>query len=97
MIAIAKSVRGAFGLSVVAALLLAASAGQAQDELRDTFFRDVDAAKAAADSANAELLAPRSYSRGLSEYEDAEEALERGRNIETVRKNAADARRWRRY
>lgn len=76
---------------VVLATLLAAAGAGAQTELRDTFFKDADAARAAADAANAELLAPRSYSRGLGEYEDAEEGLARGRNIEYVRSNAADA------
>lgn len=71
--------------------LLAAGTGYAQSELRDTFFKDADAAKAAAEAANAKLLAPRSYERGLKEYREAEYALERGRNIETVRSNAADA------
>jgi outer membrane protein OmpA-like peptidoglycan-associated protein len=71
--------------------LLAAGQGYAQNELRDTFFKDADPAKAAADAANAELLAPRTYERGLKEYNDAEIALERGRNIEIVRSNASDA------
>lgn len=75
-------------------LLLGSNIAFAQGELRDTFFRDADAAKAAADAANAELLAPRSYERGMSEYRSAEVALERGRNIETVRSNAADATRY---
>ncbi|MDJ0812284.1 MAG: OmpA family protein [Woeseiaceae bacterium] len=79
---------------LVAALLLAAATGFAQDdELRKTFFKEADAAKAAADAADAQLLAPRSYARGLDEYRDAEMALDRGRNIETVRSNAADAAR----
>jgi len=72
-------------------LLLSAGSGYAQEELRSTFFREADAAKAAADAADAELLAPRNYERGLKEYRDAETALERGRNIEVVRSNAADA------
>ena len=71
--------------------LLAAGQGYAQNELRDTFFKDADPAKAAADAANAELLAPRTYERGLKEYNDAEMALARGRNIEIVRSNASDA------
>ncbi|MFQ5609971.1 MAG: OmpA family protein, partial [Woeseiaceae bacterium] len=91
-----KMVRKVGISSVCQVLVLAASLGLApdafaQDELRDTFFREADAAKAAADAANAELLAPRSYGRGMKEYRDAETALERGRNIETVRSNAADA------
>ena len=72
-------------------LLLASSASFAQGELRDTFFKEADAAKAAAEAANAKLLAPRNYERAVDEYRDAEEALQRGRNIETVRSNAGDA------
>ena len=80
---------------VVLCLSLAFALGTAvaQDELRNTFFKDADAAKAAADAADAELLAPRGYERGMREYEAAEDALTRGRNIEIVRSNAADATR----
>ena len=80
--------------ALFAGLLLAAAGVFAQDdELRKTFFREADAARAAADAVDAKLLAPRSYARGMDEYRDAEYALERGRNIETVRSNAADATR----
>jgi len=81
-------------LVFVALALLAAGQGYAQDELRKTFFKDADAALAAADAADAKLLAPRAYERGQKEYSDAEYALERGRNIETVRSNASDAARY---
>jgi outer membrane protein OmpA-like peptidoglycan-associated protein len=79
---------------LVFTLSLGAGSAYAQDELRKTFFQEADAAKAAADTANAQLLAPRSYKRGMDEYKRAENALERGRNIETVRSNAADATRY---
>ena len=79
---------------LVALALLAAGSGYAQDELRKTFFRDADAAKAAAESANASLLAPRAWESGMDEYKAAESALERGRNIEYVRDNASDAVRY---
>jgi outer membrane protein OmpA-like peptidoglycan-associated protein len=75
-------------------LLLVAAQAQSQDELRKTFFKDADAARAAAEAQNAALLAPRAWERGMREYEDAEEALERGRNIEYVRDNAADATQY---
>ena len=78
-------------LIFVALALLASAQGYAQDELRNTFFKAADAAKAAADTADAKLLAPRAYERGLKEYTDAELALERGRNIEIVRSNTSDA------
>jgi outer membrane protein OmpA-like peptidoglycan-associated protein len=79
---------------LIATLLLGLGNAHAQDELRNTFFKEADAARASADSANAQLLAPRNYARGMDEYNDAEIALERGRNIETVRSNAADATRY---
>ena len=72
-------------------LMLAAVPAQAQTELRETFFKEVDAAKAAADAVEADWLAPRSYERGMREYRDAESALQRGRNIDYVRSNAAEA------
>ncbi len=72
-------------------LLIAAQAAIGQDALRETFFREADAARAAAIAANAELLAPRSYSRAVKEYNDAEEGLKRGRNVEFIRSNAAEA------
>ncbi len=81
-------------LVAVAIALLAAGQGFAQGELRKTFFKDADAARAAAEAANASLLAPRAWERGMSEYETAEDALARGRNIEYVRDNAADATRF---
>jgi len=75
----------------LAVLVLGAGTAAAQDELRNTFFKDVDVALAAADAADAELLAPRSYSDGVDDYEAAEVGLERGRNIEYVRRKVSDA------
>jgi outer membrane protein OmpA-like peptidoglycan-associated protein len=72
-------------------LTLGAFGALAQNEIRSTFFKEADAAKAAADALEAEWLAPRSYQRGMKEYRDAESALERGRNIDYVRSNAAEA------
>jgi outer membrane protein OmpA-like peptidoglycan-associated protein len=85
---------GYAGIVLVLMLLLGAGNATAQDELRKTFFKEADAAKAAAEAADAALLAPRSWERGMNEYRDAEQALERGRNIEFVRSNAAEATRY---
>lgn len=76
---------------MLAAFILAAGGAAAQDELRKTFFKEVDAALAAADAANAALLAPDGYEDGMKDYEAAESGLQRGRNIEYVRDKAADA------
>ena len=72
-------------------LALAAGSASAQNELRQTFLADADAAKAAAEAEQAPLLAPRSWERGMDDFRDAEEGLQRGRNIEYVRSKAADA------
>jgi outer membrane protein OmpA-like peptidoglycan-associated protein len=72
-------------LLLLAVFVLGAGSALAQDELRKTFFKDVDAARAAADAVNANLLAPRSYSAAVKDYDAADVGLNRGRNIEYVR------------
>ena len=81
-------------LVILGIAFLAAGNGYAQDELRKTFFKDADAALAAADAVNAKLYAPKNYESGMKEYRTAEDYLERGRNIEYVRSNASDAVRY---
>jgi outer membrane protein OmpA-like peptidoglycan-associated protein len=78
-------------LILLCVLAFGAFSALAQNEIRSTFFKEADTAKAAADALDAEWLAPRSYQRGMKEYRDAEAALERGRNIDYVRSNAAEA------
>jgi outer membrane protein OmpA-like peptidoglycan-associated protein len=78
-------------LLLLAAFLIGAGSAVAQDELRRTFFKEADAARAAADAVDAKLLAPRSYSEGVEAYEAAEVGLDRGRNIEYVRREAGEA------
>jgi outer membrane protein OmpA-like peptidoglycan-associated protein len=77
--------------ALLAVFLLWAGSAMAQDELRATFFKEADAARAAADAVNAYLLAPRSYGAATKDYEAADAALNRGRNIEYVRDKAASA------
>ncbi len=72
-------------LLLLAIFVLSAGSALAQDELRKTFFKDVDAARAAADAVNANLLAPRSYSAAVKDYDAADVGLNRGRNIQYVR------------
>ena len=60
-------------------------------ELRNTLFRGADAARAAAVEAEAEALSPRTFTRATEEFDAAEQALERGRNIDSVRERIARA------
>ena len=76
---------------LLAVFLIGLDGAIAQDELRPIFFRDADAAKDAADALDARLLAPRSYGKGMEDYQDAEASLEGGGNIEYVRRKAGEA------
>lgn len=81
------------GLVCLLAALLVAGAAGAQ-ELRNTLFERADRALAAADEAKASTLSPRNYERGREAYEDAERDLERGRNIEGIRRKLAEATKY---
>lgn len=78
-------------LILLALFIVGAGSVAAQDELRKTFFKDVDAARAAADAVQARLYGPASYAEGAEDYTAAEVGLERGRNIEYVRRKASEA------
>jgi OOP family OmpA-OmpF porin len=78
-------------LLLLTVFILGAGSAAAQDELRRTFFKDVDAALAAADEVQARLYGPAAYSDGAEDYEAAEVGLNRGRNIEYVRRKASEA------
>jgi outer membrane protein OmpA-like peptidoglycan-associated protein len=66
-------------------VLAALTGGAAAQELRSALFQDADVRLEAARNADAPLLAPISFQRGLAAYQDAEEDLARGRNIERIR------------
>ena len=78
-------------LLMLAIFAFGMSTAIAQDELRKTFFKDVDMAKADAEETDAALLSPTNYGNGARDYEAAEVGLEKGRNIEYVRGKAAKA------
>jgi OmpA-OmpF porin, OOP family len=71
--------------------LLWLSGASAQQDLRGTLFVRADAALEAARAANAELLAPDTFTRALEAYRDAESDLTRGRNIDRVRSGLSNA------
>lgn len=80
--------------AVLASLLVALAApAPAQQDLRATLFGEADRALANARTANAELLAPATFTRGLEAYMGAENDLARGRNIERIRSTLASAAR----
>lgn len=87
-----KIFRRSFVHVVLAACALAAvSPAGAQSDLRATLFTEADRALGQARAANAELLAPQSFTRGSEAYAAAEADLVRGRNMERIRSTLANA------
>lgn len=68
-----------------------ASTAFAQSDLRDTLFAQTDAALAAANEAQANVLAPKNYGEAASLYRSAEEKLRRGRSIDSIKKDLEEA------
>ncbi len=74
-------------LSVLLISSLFALGATAQENLRGTLFAQADAALAAANEARANVLAPKSYGDAARYYREAEEKLQRGRSIDSIRKD----------
>jgi len=70
---------------VVLVTLLIGGVADAQQDLRARLFADADRALETARAADAELLAPATFGRGMEIYTTAESDLTRGRNIERIR------------
>jgi len=81
--------RHCLGLLLCITLIATASA----QDLRVTLFETADAALAAATAAQARLLSPRAFEQGALAYTSAEEDLARGRSLERIRTQLAEAAR----
>ena len=71
--------------SVVALLFICFANGAASQQVKESLFQDATAAFDTAKSAQAEILAPRSYTKVVKRYRSAEQKFERGRNLGTIR------------
>ena len=78
-------------LLALALLLSLTNVSVAQDDLRANLFQQADAARSAADAANAKLLAPTNYERGQRAYVEADRDLARGRNLARIRTKLVSA------
>jgi len=68
--------------------LLSCALGQ---DLRSTLFDPADEALGVARDAQADILAPTAFGRGMDAYTDADESFTRGRNIDRIRASLSDA------
>ncbi|MGI9265677.1 MAG: OmpA family protein [Gammaproteobacteria bacterium] len=63
----------------------------AEDGARDALFENAEAAKEVAASSQAALLAPESYENGSATLQRASDDYDRGRSLDRIRKNLAEA------
>ena len=83
---------GKFGrLAAVLLLSTVVTVAAAQDDLRDTLFTQADDALKSANEARANILAPQSYSEAAEAYRSAEDKLQRGRSIDSIKSDLDDA------
>ena len=74
--------------------LLASGAlfAQSQQQIRDQIFGETDAVKKQAEDLNAKVLAPESYAEGMEIYMSAVDTMEKGRDMNKVREELAEAK-----
>ena len=76
-------------LSLVASGALFA---QSQQSIRDQIFGETDAVKKQAEELNAKVLAPEAYAEGTKVYLEAVDTMEKGKDLERVREELAEAK-----
>jgi hypothetical protein len=77
---------------LVSLLASVAVLAQSQQQVRDQLFADTDAVKKQAEDLNAKVLAPESYSEAMEVYLDAVDTMEKGKDMNRVREELAEAK-----
>ncbi len=74
--------------------LLASGAlfAQSQQAIRDQIFGETDVVKKQADDLDAKVLAPESYAEGMKVYMAAVDTMEKGKDLDRVREELAEAK-----
>jgi OOP family OmpA-OmpF porin len=87
------SMKNRIAICLAVSLFAVATAPIAQvpQQLRSELFGEADRAMAAANAAEASVLAPASYERGAEFYRRAEQNLSRGRSLDDIRSDLAEA------
>ena len=81
----------AVSLPLLAALCLLLTVPAAGQELRATLFTDADALISQGKELRSDLLAPKSWGKGMEKYSSAERKLTDGKNLEDIRKELTQA------
>jgi outer membrane protein OmpA-like peptidoglycan-associated protein len=80
-----------FAIAWSASVVFAAQSAGVMEELRESLFQAANQALAEANEASANLLSPTRYASAAESYRRAESTLERGGNIESIRRDLAEA------
>ncbi len=78
---------------LIAMLTASAALGQSRDELRQTLFGPVEAKFATARTENAPMLAPNTFERANSRYEEAVRNFEKGKSLRELEAQIGEASR----
>jgi OmpA-OmpF porin, OOP family len=65
---------------------------QSPTAVRDQIFGETDAVKKQAEELNAKILAPKSYAEGMEVYLEAVDTMEKGKDLDRVREELAEAK-----
>ena len=65
---------------------------QSQQAIRDQIFGETDVVKKQAEELNAKVLAPAAYAEGTKVYLEAVDTMEKGKDLERVREELAEAK-----
>ncbi|MEE4310432.1 MAG: OmpA family protein [candidate division KSB1 bacterium] len=74
------------GCLLISVLIGGFTAASSQQDIKTSLFKEASEALNEARDANADLLAPKSFSKAFDYYRDAEEDFEKGKNLEDIRK-----------
>lgn len=77
-----------WGVVLLGLFLVTTSEAQS---VKDSLFREANAALDAAKAVQADLLAPRSFSKGMQYYSEAQARFERGRDLNTIKADLGNA------
>jgi len=82
------------GTLTVVCLLIALTGASGQENSRAQLFREADASRARAKDRNADVYAPKNFTRGMDAYLEAQELLRRGRPVDEIQERVRSAVRY---
>jgi hypothetical protein len=76
---------------LMASAMLVPSTSWAQQDIKQSLFKEADEALQLAQEKQADLYAPKAFLQGMERYRKAEEDFRKGKNLENIRKKLKEA------